>query len=218
MQSFISALHLRGHYSTKEFFRLLTKFGIQKTDQHRPDDTFGYIYGNITLDCPTNNCSLTKNILFLILDYDYFVPVFKKQRTQSCSDMMKQIQSIAFHRQCNNQGTEDFWRRIPCEQGQLCSDEDQPNNVIHNQQFTFKIRDINQPRFAFFIYYDTKSYYKNLIRREDPRLKNPIGFRTDMQIPGVGIQQNLLVGFDQPLKLAPDTNSVKLAISSRDRS
>jgi hypothetical protein len=147
-QSFIAALHLHGHYSTEEFFRLLTKFGIQKTDQHRLDDTFGYIYGNITLDCQTNNCSLTKNILFLILDYDYFLPVYKKQRTQSCSDMMKQIQTIAFHRQCNIDGKEDFWRRIPCPQGQLCPDEDQPNNVIHNQQFTFKIRDINQPRYV----------------------------------------------------------------------
>ncbi|CAF3672795.1 unnamed protein product [Rotaria sp. Silwood1] len=148
-QSFIFALHLHGHYSTKEFFRLLTKFGIQKTDQHRPDDTFGYIYGNITLDCPINNCSLTKTILFLILDYDYFLPLYKKQRMQSCSDMMKQIQTIAFHRQCNVDGTEDFWRHIPCQQDQLCSDEDQPHNVIHNQQFTFKIRDINQPRFWY---------------------------------------------------------------------
>src|SRR5689334_10393118 len=108
-QPFILALHLHGQYSIEEFFRLLTKFGIQKTDQHRLDDTFGYIYGNITLDCPTNNCSLTKNILFLILDYEYFLPLYKKQRTQSCSDMMKQIQTIAFHRQCNEQGTEDFW-------------------------------------------------------------------------------------------------------------
>ncbi|CAF3858041.1 unnamed protein product, partial [Rotaria magnacalcarata] len=144
-QSFIFALHLRGQYSTNEFFRLLTKFGIQKTDQHRPDDTFGYIYGNITLDCPTNNCSTTKTILFLILDYDYFLPLYKKQRSQSCSDMMKQIQTIAFHRQCHEQGTEDFWRHVPCQQDQLCYDEDQPRNVIHNRQFTFKIRDINQP-------------------------------------------------------------------------
>lgn len=149
-QSSIFALHLRGYYTTKEFFHLLTKFGIQKTDQHRLDDTFGYIYGNITLDCPTNNCTIDKTILFLILDYDYFLPLYKKQPTKSCSEIMKQIQTIAFHRQCHDTGTEDFWRRVPCEQGQLCYDEDQSQNVIHNQQFTFKIRDINQPRFIFF--------------------------------------------------------------------
>ncbi|CAF1640400.1 unnamed protein product, partial [Adineta ricciae] len=143
------ALHLHGHYSSKEFFRLLTKFGIQKTDQHRPVDTFGYIYGNITLDCSTANCTIAKNLLFVILDYDYFVSVYKKQRLQSCSDMMKQIQTIAFHRQCNEKGTEDFWRRVPCERGQFCPDEDQPTNVIRNQQFTFKIQDINQPRFWY---------------------------------------------------------------------
>ena len=142
----ISALHLRGRYSSNEFFRLLTKFGIQKTDQHRPEDTFGYIYGNITLDCPTNNCTRTKSLLFLILDHDFFLPLYKKRRSQSCAEMMKQIQTIAFHRQCNELGTEDFWRRVPCAQDQLCPDEDQPQNVLHNQQFTFKIRDINQPR------------------------------------------------------------------------
>ncbi len=76
-RSSIFALHLHGYYNPNEFFRLLTKFGIQKTDQHRPDDTFGYIYGNITHDCPINNCSLTKTILFLILDYDYFLPLYK---------------------------------------------------------------------------------------------------------------------------------------------
>ena len=140
------ALHIRGQYSTREFFRLLTKFGIQKTDQHRPDETFGYIYGNITLNCPQQNCSLTRNSLFLILDYDYFLSLYNQRRTQSCSEMMKQIETIAFDRQCNLKGTEDFWRRVPCPENELCPDEDQPKNVIHQQQFTFKIRDINQPR------------------------------------------------------------------------
>lgn len=144
--SSVQTLHLHGTYAPKEFFRLLTKFGIQKTDQHRPQDTFGYIYGNITLVCSTANCTFNKPILFLILDYDYFLPLYQKQRTLSCSDMMKQIQTIAFHRRCHDTGTEDFWRTIPCPKGQLCPDEDQAQNVINNQQFTFKIRDINQPR------------------------------------------------------------------------
>ena len=147
-ERWIFALHLHGQYSSKEFFRLLTKFGIQKTDQHRPDETFGYIYGNITLNCPERNCSLARNMLFLILDYDFFVRVYNKQRTQSCAEMMQPIQSIAFDRQCNDLGTEDFWRRVPCQENQLCPDEDQPRNVIQHQQFTFKIRDINQPRWV----------------------------------------------------------------------
>ena len=144
------AVRLRGEFSPSDFVRLLTKFGIQKTDQHRPDETFGYIFGNVTLLCPSNNCPPTnRTILFLILDYDYFLPMFNRERTQSCSEMMKNIQTIAFDRQCNEAGTEDFWRRVPCPRGQLCPDEDQPKNVIREQQFTFKIRDINQPRFWY---------------------------------------------------------------------
>jgi len=38
------------------------------------------------------------------------------------------------------------------------------------------------------------------------------------RIPSPGIQRNLLMGFDLPIKLVSDTNLLKLAISSRDRS
>lgn len=150
----IVALRLRGQFSTDEFVRLLTKFGIQKTDQHRSEETFGYIFGNVTIDCSaksSDKCSMLTNrtSLFLILDFDYFLPMFNRQQTKSCSEMMKNIQTVAFDRQCNEQGGEDFWRRIPCRQNQLCPDEDQPKNVLPNQQFTFKIRDINQPRFWY---------------------------------------------------------------------
>lgn len=144
----IVGLRVRGQYSTDEFFRLITKFGIQKTDQHRPEQTFGYIYGNITLDCPNGNCSMSTNARFIILDYDYFMSMFNERSAHSCSRLMKRLETIAFDRQCNERGNEDFWRRIPCPKDQLCPDEDQPRNVIPQQQFTFKIRDINQPRFV----------------------------------------------------------------------
>jgi hypothetical protein len=38
---------------------------------------------------------------------------------------------------------------VPCDKSQLCIDEDKPENVINNYQFTFKIRDLNQARFMF---------------------------------------------------------------------
>ncbi len=58
------------------------------------------------------------------------------------------------------------------------------------------------------------------------RIRSDSELRTDIQIPSVGIrwvsslgiQRKLFMGFDRTLKSAPDTNSLKLAISSRDRS
>jgi hypothetical protein len=58
------------------------------------------------------------------------------------------------------------------------------------------------------------------------RIRSDSELRTDIRIPSIGIrwapslgiQRNLLVGFDRPLKLALDTNSLKLAITSTNRS
>ncbi|OQR68919.1 hypothetical protein BIW11_01935 [Tropilaelaps mercedesae] len=41
-------LHLRGQFESREFFKLLAKFGFEKTDNHDHVNTLGYIYGNVT--------------------------------------------------------------------------------------------------------------------------------------------------------------------------
>ncbi|CAF0722954.1 unnamed protein product [Didymodactylos carnosus] len=169
----INSLHLVGKFDTHSFFRLLTKFGVQKTDQHNSVQTYGYIYGNISAtnqplclkssETPLSklfanqnlSTCISKDIYFTILDYDYFSYFYKyhhphlKPTSETCQQMMKNIEKIAYDRQCFNTGKEDFLRRIPCEKGQLCPDEDKPQNVISKQQFTFKIQDINQPRFWY---------------------------------------------------------------------
>ena len=45
-----NALHIQGTFNPKEeFFHFLAKFGFQKTELRRRDDSQGFIYGNITL-------------------------------------------------------------------------------------------------------------------------------------------------------------------------
>jgi len=45
-----NALHIEGTFNPKEeFFHFLAKFGFQKTELRRRDDSQGFIYGNITL-------------------------------------------------------------------------------------------------------------------------------------------------------------------------
>ena len=38
---------------------------------------------------------------------------------------------------------------IPCPFGQLCMDEDKPDNVVSGYQFTFRIRDMYESRFWY---------------------------------------------------------------------
>ena len=45
-----NGLHIQGTFNPKvEFFHFLAKFGFQKTELRRRDDSQGFIYGNVTL-------------------------------------------------------------------------------------------------------------------------------------------------------------------------
>lgn len=56
---------------------------------------------------------------------------------------------IAFTKKLNKKGKEDFIRRVPCPKNKQCYDEDDQTNVVNGNQFTFRIRDINQARFWY---------------------------------------------------------------------
>ena len=42
-----------------------------------------------------------------------------------------------------------FFRAVPCSPNSLCIEEDQPQNVVKNSQFTFRIQDLYQARFWY---------------------------------------------------------------------
>ncbi len=153
-------LHLKGTFKTDEFFKFLTRFGSQTTDMHDRYSTRAYIYGNISLiDTRNFNLSLKEQmpqdllIMLTVMDYNYFNEFYNKHRitpkSVGCSMMFEKIDKTAYFYECNEKGTQDFIRRVPCQQNNFCVDEDNKINVIPNHQFTFKIEDINQPRFWY---------------------------------------------------------------------
>ncbi len=155
------SVHVKGTFETHEFFKFVTRFGFQKTDMHNADRTTGYIYGNISLVPKPGEENLYKNqslppdslINLAILPGDYFIDYYKEHRilprSAACSIMFEKIQTIAYFFECNELGKEDFIRRVPCQDGGLCIDEDNKKNVLDKYQFTFRIRDLNQARFWF---------------------------------------------------------------------
>jgi hypothetical protein len=159
-----NGLHLKGTFKTNEFFKFITRFGIQSTDVHNVLETRGYIYGNITLVDSTDsnfnrsdihNYKFPHNsfVMLTVMDYNYFIDYYNNRRLSpksvACPIMFSNIKKIAFFYECNENNTEDFIRRVPCERNKLCIDEDNENNVIKNYQFTFKIQDNNQARFWY---------------------------------------------------------------------
>jgi len=153
-------LHLKGTFKTDEFFKFLTRFGSQTTDMHDRLSTRAYIYGNISLIdtrnlniLPTDQMPQDLLIMLTVMDYNYFIDYYNKRRiapkSVGCSMMFENIDKTAYFYECNEKGTQDFIRRVPCQKNNLCVDEDNKMNVIPNHQFTFKIEDINQPRFWY---------------------------------------------------------------------
>lgn len=123
-----NALHLKGTFNTNEYFKFITRFGIQATDSHNPQDTQGYIYGNITLvnsenlnfiDNSTRKLPPNTLIMLTLLDYNFFIDYYTKRlikpETTACSMMFEKIAKSAYFFQCNeNSAGLDFIRRVPC--------------------------------------------------------------------------------------------------------
>ena len=141
----ISSLHIKGTWQTKSYYIFLAKFGIQKTDAKDKDNTEGFIYGNIT----TKNKSVQHPLTFVFVDSEYFLEYHGNSTSSSpgtCNAMFNKIDKIAFDRRCKPNGKEDFLRHIPCPEGKLCQDEDEPSNVMPGYQFTYRVLDLKYPR------------------------------------------------------------------------
>lgn len=154
----LNALHLKGSFNTNQFFKFLTRFGMQSTHTLDKFSTRGFIYGNISI---VNGVNIDKTkplpddllIMLTVMDFNHFVDYYNQRRikpkSDACNLMFEKIEQKAYFFGCNEGGKLDFIRRIPCPNDKLCIDEDKKENVIPGYQFTYKIQDINQPRFWY---------------------------------------------------------------------
>lgn len=152
------ALHLQGVWRSDDFFLFLAKFGFQKTDPRDLENTQGIIYGQIltrTNGDPhdkVSSSSFVPNLTLVLVDSEYFMDYYGNRTSphpSRCPLMFNKIDTIAFDYQCKPKGEEDFLRKVPCQENQLCIDEDDPKDVIDGYQFTYRIRDLERPRFWY---------------------------------------------------------------------
>lgn len=140
-----SASRMTGTFYPEDFFKFIVKFGFQKTDRHSQRDSFGYIYGNIT-----SKDHFPVPITFAVLDKNRFLEYYNNRsifdKEVACQRMFKQLDQLAYDRSCSSLAQADYLRKVPCPYGKLCPDEDAPANVIQENQFTYVLSDVNQPR------------------------------------------------------------------------
>lgn len=153
----VDSSHITGTWNTKDFFKFLIKFGVQKTDLHFQKYTLGYIFGNITA-----RTNFSHNATFTVLDRGYFLEYYGNRtvadKDKACEKMFNKISKIAYDSVCYEDG-EDFLRKVPCPKNKLCYDEDSPSDVVKGSQFTFHIEDVKEPRFW---YVSLVACYRNL--------------------------------------------------------
>ena len=138
------ALHLQGVWRSDDFFLFLAKFGFQKTDPRDLTNTQGIIYGQVL---PRTNAdphqqqnkkvSFMPNLTLVLVDSEYFMEYYGNRTSSNpsrCRHMFNKIDTIAFDYQCKPKGQEDFLRKVPCQENQLCIDE-----VIYQLFFFFLI-------------------------------------------------------------------------------
>lgn len=143
-------LHLTGTWNSNDFFLFLTKFGFQKTDPKDLSNTQGYIYGNISFVQPIDEHTV-KSLALVVVDSEYFLEFYGNRTLppiKACPAMFHKIDTIAFDYICKQNGREDFLRKIPCPPNKLCVDEDNPSNVVPGYQFTYKVEDVQRPRYV----------------------------------------------------------------------
>ncbi|XP_063625655.1 transmembrane protein 145 [Cydia splendana] len=142
-----SSMHIKGEFSTDEFFKFVVKFGFQKTDIHYQKETYGFIFGNIT-----SKERFMYPITFAVLNRHHFIHYYKNRDIENkelaCQVMFQNLNTSAYHPKCNA-GGQDFFRRIPCPKNEVCVDEDSLWNVVKKSQFTYDIENPGQPRFWY---------------------------------------------------------------------
>ncbi|CAH8482512.1 unnamed protein product [Schistosoma rodhaini] len=167
----VNTLHLKGKWDPSNRYLFLTKFGFQRTQIDELEATRGYIYGTVNLENGVSNTQNVTDIATLVLvDGEFIMDLYGNatesiwtqnvtgmtyqesqwlMETERCNKMFDKINSLAWHKTCSPTGEMDLLRSVPCSSSGLCAEEDDPESVVPNSQFTFVVQDLRQPRYWY---------------------------------------------------------------------
>ncbi|TNN20546.1 integral membrane G protein-coupled receptor isoform 2 [Schistosoma japonicum] len=167
----VNTLHLKGKWNPSNRYLFLTKFGFQRTQIDELEATRGYIYGTMMLEnVTTSTQNLTDIATLVLVDSEFIVDLYGNAtepiwihnitgmtyqeslwfiETERCNKMFGKINSLAWHKTCSPTGEMDLIRSVPCPASGFCAEEDDPESVVPNSQFTFVVQDLRQPRYWY---------------------------------------------------------------------
>lgn len=151
----IHSLHVNGIWSPSiDMMKVIARFGIQKSDKNHPDETNGYVFGNITLFKHHEEKKLKRAILALV-DRNMFMEINQiyiehnkdssMNKSSLCARIFRIIDKVAFDERCNDDKQMDLIRYVPCGKDRFCDGAIGTNNFVADYQFTFVIDNVVQP-------------------------------------------------------------------------
>jgi hypothetical protein len=152
----------------------VARFGVQKSDIHHKEDTYGYVFGNVTLvhhnkdqKRPLKSAALVlvnRNLFLKIYglynEYKNEDKIIKNNKTSNnlCRRIFDVIDSVAYDEKCNAANQLDTIRYVPCIEGALCDGAFHTQQIVQNYQFTYVIEDQKQP--TYLILYISFFFFK----------------------------------------------------------
>ena len=154
---------LSPNYLFVSTLEVIAKFGVGKSDPHHKEDSYGYVFGNVTKHLGPNEKTDSKTSALVLVNkelyqkikasYDYHKSD-KKVNTNStkspngfCQQVFQLIDDKAYDQNCRPQNQMDIIRYVPCVEGALCDGALKSSQIVSNYQFTYVIEDQKEPTY-----------------------------------------------------------------------
>ncbi|XP_054153042.1 uncharacterized protein LOC128951794 [Oppia nitens] len=170
----IDCLHTTGVWSpSADPMKVMARFGVGKSDPHHKEDSYGYVFGNVSKHMDPNEKIKTKTSALLLVNRQLFLKIYSayntyKMMTGSASDSdtaaannhsmtfcRKVFDDIigdkAYDQTCATDNKWDIMRFVPCADGGLCEGAIKSSQIVQNYQFTYVIEDQTEPTFWFLL-------------------------------------------------------------------
>ncbi|EYC26565.1 hypothetical protein Y032_0010g1222 [Ancylostoma ceylanicum] len=151
LTAFADAVHVTGKWNTGyERVKVITKFGFQQTSALDRENTRGFVFGNVTSRSLDNS---SRPFLFALVPQTLIGSFHSDSKyAMSCGLMMQNISKLGFESRCFANGKRgDIFRWIPCTEGQLCREEDDPRVVVPGFQMTMQIEEPSTAEYWYIV-------------------------------------------------------------------
>ena len=117
---------------------VIARFGVDKSDPHHKEESYGYVFGNVTKHLGPDEKIGTKTSVLLLVNRELFLKIHTTYENYKSDEKL-----------IDNSNTMDVIRYVPCIEGALCDGAAKSSQIVQNYQFTYVIEDQKEPTYEY---------------------------------------------------------------------